>query len=342
MLTGRRTRPRGRAGCRRRPRSRRGATPDDARGSIPRARHRVVGMMAIVRLTLVEAVRRRLLWALAGLTVVSVAVTTWGVDRLVDVAGRSAEGGLDRVQLALGVSQVLILVAFMFSFVLAMTGAFLAAPAISGDLESGVALAILARPIRRADLVVGRWLGLAIVIALYAVVAGVLETLAVAAVTGYSPPDPLGAALHLAAEGIIPLTLALVLSTRPPPIAGGAVSVVAFGLPGCSACSAAWARSSASRSSPPARTSPTCCCRPTCSGAGPCSRSSRRSPSSPPAACRTAPCRQTRSSRRRHSRRCRSAGSSPGSCSRSASRSCRSSGARSDAGRARPRGRQPR
>jgi ABC-type transport system involved in multi-copper enzyme maturation permease subunit len=187
-------------------------------------------VIAIVRLTLVEAVRRRLLWALAGLTVLSVAVTTWGVDRLVDVAGRSSEGGLDRVQLALGVSQVLILVAFMFSFVLAMTGAFLAAPAISGDLESGVALAILARPIRRGDLVVGRWLGLAIVIALYAVVAGVLETLAVAAVTGYSPPDPFGAALHLAAEGIILLTFALVLSTRLAPIAGGAVSVVAFGL----------------------------------------------------------------------------------------------------------------
>jgi ABC-type transport system involved in multi-copper enzyme maturation permease subunit len=187
-------------------------------------------MIAIVRLTLLEAVRRRLLWALAGLTVLSVAVTTWGVDRLVDVAGRSSEGGLDRVQLALGVSQVLILVAFMFSFVLAMTGAFLAAPAIAADLESGVALAILARPIRRADLVVGRWLGLAIVIALYAVVAGVLETLAVAAVTGYSPPDPLGAALHLAAEGIILLTFALVLSTRLAPIAGGAVSVVVFGL----------------------------------------------------------------------------------------------------------------
>ena len=52
----------------------------------------------------------------------------------------------------------------MFSFVLAMTAAFLGAPAIGGDLESGVALALLARPLRRVDLLVGRWLGLAVVV----------------------------------------------------------------------------------------------------------------------------------------------------------------------------------
>ena len=45
-----------------------------------------------------------------------------------------------------GLGVFLILVAFMFSFVVAMTAAFLAAPAIAGDLESGVALAMLARP----------------------------------------------------------------------------------------------------------------------------------------------------------------------------------------------------
>jgi ABC-type transport system involved in multi-copper enzyme maturation permease subunit len=186
-------------------------------------------MIAVVRLTLLEAARRRLLWVLALLTLGSVAVTTWGVRLLVDFAQRSGDT-LDAVQLALGVSQVLILVAFMFSFVLAMTGAFLAAPAIAGDIESGVALALLARPIRRADVVVGRWLGLSIVVGLYALVAGLLETAAVGAVTGYLPPNPVGASVQLAVEGIVLLTFVLALSTRLAPIASGAVAVVAFGL----------------------------------------------------------------------------------------------------------------
>ncbi|HEY3523365.1 MAG TPA: ABC transporter permease [Candidatus Limnocylindrales bacterium] len=186
-------------------------------------------MTTIVRLTLVEAARRRLLWVLLALTVISVGVTTWGVSRLVDVA-TSNGAGLNPLELALGVSQVLILAAFMFSFVLAMTGAFLAAPAIAGDLESGVALALFARPIRRAEVVLGRWLGLAIVVGAYAIAAGLLEVAAVGAVTGYRPPDPVGAAIQLAGVGIVLMTIVLTLSTRLPAIGAGAIAVVAFGL----------------------------------------------------------------------------------------------------------------
>ncbi len=187
-------------------------------------------MTAIVRITLVETVRRRILWVLLGLTILSVGITTWGVARLVDLAATSSEEGLSPLELALGVSQILILAAFMFSFVLAMTGAFLAAPAIAGDIESGVAHAVLARPIRRADLVVGRWLGLVIVVGLYALAAGLLEIAAVGAVTGYWPPDPVGASLQLAGVGIVLMTFVLALSTRLPAIAAGAIAVVAFGL----------------------------------------------------------------------------------------------------------------
>lgn len=184
-------------------------------------------MITIARLTLVEAARRRLLWVLLVLTVTSVGVTAWGAGRLVAIVQQRGEGG---PLLAVGVSQVLILAAFMFSFILAMTAAFLAAPAIAGEIESGIAQAVLARPIRRADIVLGKWLGLSAVTAGYAVGASLLEIVAVAAVTGYGPPDPLGAAAFVAAEAIILLTFALLLSTRLPAIAGGAISVVAFGL----------------------------------------------------------------------------------------------------------------
>ena len=51
---------------------------------------------------------------------------------------------------------------------------------------------MLARPIRRAEVLVGRWLGLAFVVCLYALAAGYLELGAVALLTGYVPVDPLG------------------------------------------------------------------------------------------------------------------------------------------------------
>ncbi|MDQ2965215.1 MAG: ABC transporter permease [Chloroflexota bacterium] len=184
-------------------------------------------MITIAVLTVREAARRRLVWLLVALTIGSVALTGWGVERLATLA---REGGTDELSIRIGVSQILILVAFMFSFVVAMTAAFLAAPAIAGDLESGVAMAMLARPIRRADLVIGRWLGLSIVLAGYAAASGLLEIVVVAFLTGHSPPQPLVAVAFLAGQGMVILTLALLLGTRLPSVGAGAVCVVLFGL----------------------------------------------------------------------------------------------------------------
>ena len=118
-------------------------------------------ILVIASLTLREFVRRRVVWVLLILVVASVALVGWGVERLVTLA---RENGSAELEIRIGVSQVLILIAFMFSFVLAMSAAFLAAPAIASDVETGTVLAMLARPLRRSDLLLGRWLGLAVVV----------------------------------------------------------------------------------------------------------------------------------------------------------------------------------
>jgi ABC-type transport system involved in multi-copper enzyme maturation permease subunit len=187
----------------------------------------VTAVLTIARLTIAEAGRRRIVWVLLGLTLLTVALTTWGVERLVSLA---RAGTATELEIFVGVSQILILVAFMFSFVLAMTAAFLGAPAIAADLESGIAQAILARPIRRADLVVGRWFGLVAIVVAYAAGSGLLEIAGVRLVTGYAPPEPLLAVAFLSAQAVVLLTVAVLLSTRLPAIAAGAICVVLFGL----------------------------------------------------------------------------------------------------------------
>jgi len=181
-------------------------------------------VLIIARLTLREAVRRRLLWALAGLTALIVVLTWWGFSRVSEAS--PITGPIQE----LGISQVTVMLAFMFSFVLAMTAVFAGAPAIGPDIENGLLLAVLARPIRRSEVMLGRWLGLAAVLVVYAIVAGYLELGAVTLATGYAPLDPLLAPFYLAGEALVLLTLAIVLSTRIASVAGGAVAVVAFGL----------------------------------------------------------------------------------------------------------------
>lgn len=184
-------------------------------------------ILAIVGLTIGETIRRRTLLVLLILAIASVLIVGWGVDQLVTTA-RGNE--VDEITIRLGVSQVLILIAFLFSFVLAMSAAFLAAPAIAADLESGTILAMLARPTSRADIVIGRWVGLAVVIVGYTVLAGAMALLAVWLVSGYLPGEPLIALGFLAGESAVVLTLALALGVRLPAVAAGAVTVVLFAI----------------------------------------------------------------------------------------------------------------
>ena len=184
-------------------------------------------MIVIARLTVAELVRRRIVWVLAILTLVSVALVGLGISRLVDLA---RERGTLELEIRIGVSQVLILIAFMFSFVLAMTAAFIGAPAIGGDLESGVASAILARPLRRSEILLGRWLGCAVVVTLYAIASGLLAIAVTALVSGYGPPDPVLAVSFLAGQALVLLTLTLALGSVLPSTAAGAIAVVGFGL----------------------------------------------------------------------------------------------------------------
>ena len=184
-------------------------------------------MITIAALTVRELFRRRVIYVLAALTILSVGLVGWGLDRIVDLARQNEQPELN---IRIGVSQVLILIAFMFSFVLAMTAAFVGAPAVGGDLESGVAYAILARPLRRADVVVGRWLGSAVVVVAYTIASGLLAIGVAVVVSGFGPPEPLLAVAFLSGEVLVLLTLTLALGSVLPAIAAGAIAVVGFGL----------------------------------------------------------------------------------------------------------------
>jgi ABC-type transport system involved in multi-copper enzyme maturation permease subunit len=184
-------------------------------------------MLTITKLTIGEAARRRVLWVLVTLAAIAVSLTAWGVSSLISAA---RDNGVTELDVKFAVSQVLIFIAFMFGFVLVMTAAFFGSPAIATDLESGIAQAMLARPLRRSSYLLGRWFGLAIVIVGYAIVSGALAIAVVGAISGYLPPDPILPIVYLAGQALVLLSLTVLLSTRLPPIAGGAIAVVAYGL----------------------------------------------------------------------------------------------------------------
>ena len=183
--------------------------------------------LTFARLTIWEASRRKLLLALVALTLLIIVGTTFLFSRLWTITDRSGVPPT-AVEVRLITSQILILITFMFAAVLALSSVMVAAPSLASDVESGLVLALLSRPVRRADLVLGKWLGLAFLVVLYAAGSGLLELIGVDLVTGYVPPHPVQLVAYVAAEGVVLLTLALLLSTRLPGMTGGIIGLVAY------------------------------------------------------------------------------------------------------------------
>ncbi len=187
-----------------------------------------MNVLLFAGLTLRELARRRLVAAVAVLTLAIVAFTAWGLHRL-------ATAVVDGAPIAdpgkhAAAAGIVIVLAFLFSFVLALGAALVGAPAMAESIANGEILAVLARPLRRSDVALGRWLGTVVALALYVAVAGGIELFVVRVTTGYVPPYPLTALAYLCALAAVVTTAAVALATRLPALAAGIVAALLFGL----------------------------------------------------------------------------------------------------------------
>jgi ABC-type transport system involved in multi-copper enzyme maturation permease subunit len=187
-----------------------------------------VTVLLFAGLTLRELARRRLVAAVALLTLAIVAFTAWGLHRLATAVVDGAPIAEPGVRGA--AAGIVILLAFLFSFVIALGAALVGAPAMAESIANGEILAVLARPVRRADVALGRWLGTVIALAIYVAIAGGVELFVVQLTTGYVPPQPLLALAYLCGLACVVTTAAVALATRLPALAAGIVAALLFGL----------------------------------------------------------------------------------------------------------------
>ncbi len=183
-------------------------------------------MISIAILTLREMLRRRFVLAASAVTILLVGLTGWGVYHLAH--SRMHGAPVSHLQMLETSAILLILVAYMFSFVLAVLGVFIAAPSVANDIESGVLLPILTRPLSRTALMSGKALALALLVCLYAALTSAAEFSVMRVVTGYTPPHPATAVGYLCLLSLVMLALAFALSTRLSAIAASIIAVVLF------------------------------------------------------------------------------------------------------------------
>jgi ABC-type transport system involved in multi-copper enzyme maturation permease subunit len=181
-------------------------------------------VLTIALLTGREAVRRKLVAAFAFISVALVVLSGWGFYRL----SHGSQFTSGETNLAL--PQAVVLFMFMFSFMVALSASAVASLAVSGEIDSGVLQTVVARPIRRSDVLLGKWLGLVGLLAAYtAIVCGLLVGVVYWA-SGFIAPDPVASAAFVCGEGIVLLTFVLLLSTRLSALAAGVIGVAVFGM----------------------------------------------------------------------------------------------------------------
>ena len=186
----------------------------------------------LARMTFREAIRRRivltgLLLGLAFLVIFSIgfhmiyAAAIQGTEIGPDAMAHVAQGEATNVLLLAGLYAV--------AFLSVAMGALLGADTLAGEITSGTIQTIVTKPVRRSDVVLGKWLGFAGLLALYSVLMSGGTVLSVFTQAGYTPPHlPAGLAL-IYLEALLVMTISLACSSS---LSGLATGGVVFGLYG--------------------------------------------------------------------------------------------------------------
>lgn len=186
------------------------------------------GWLQIARLAVKEAARRRLLAAGVVLSALFVGLFALGYALVFRAAGDGL--GEDPLGPVFAGSVLTSFGLYAVHFLAALLALLLSAGAVSSEVESGAALAVLARPLRRREWLLGRWAAFALLLTTYVVLMAGGLLLIARAISGYVPLSaPRGVAL-LVLEVLILLTLGMLGSSRWSTLTTGVGVFCLFGL----------------------------------------------------------------------------------------------------------------
>ena len=119
---------------------------------------------------------------------------------------------------------------YAVAFLSVAMGALLGADTLSGEITSGTIQTIVAKPVHRSDVVLGKWLGFAILLACYSLLMSGGTVFSVWAQSGYVPQNVLTGVLLIYFESLLIMTVAISFSSFLPGLATGGVVFGLYGL----------------------------------------------------------------------------------------------------------------
>src|SRR5438128_12552111 len=126
-------------------------------------------VLQIARFTLQEAISRKLILAGVLISLGYIGLFTLGFHFAYDRSIENTSTPEARLSLGVAFATLTLFGVYVVNYLASFLALFLSVGAVSGEIDSGTLHAVLARPLRRSEFVIGRWLGYAVMIAVYIV-----------------------------------------------------------------------------------------------------------------------------------------------------------------------------
>jgi ABC-type transport system involved in multi-copper enzyme maturation permease subunit len=184
-------------------------------------------MWAIAHLTLVEARRKRIVTAAAACG--AGYLLLYGAA-MVFATRTMAQAHTPLVVRQVNLAAFTLMGCYAANVLCSLFAVLLPVEALSGEIDSGVMQTIASKPIRRRDVVIGKWAGYGVIIGVYTLVilAGVF--LSARLLGGYVPRDTVTIVLLTLLEATVLLTVSIAGGTMFSTVTNGVVACGYFGL----------------------------------------------------------------------------------------------------------------
>jgi Cu-processing system permease protein len=185
--------------------------------------------LVIARLTFREALRKRMIWGVLALSAVFAVLYYWGFTQVkAEFIGNVVEDG-QILTLEFAATIMVGLGFYTINFLAGVMTIFAAVGTIAGEIETGTFQAIVPKPLARWEIVVGKFLGFAGMIAAYITIMVTSVLITSRIVVGYTPPNFVAGAALMILVSLILLALTIFGSTIFQTMANGVVVFMLYG-----------------------------------------------------------------------------------------------------------------
>jgi ABC-type transport system involved in multi-copper enzyme maturation permease subunit len=188
-----------------------------------------MGLLHITRFTLLEAVRRWLFLAVLILSILIVAAFATLLNIALSVSMNNSPLASSRELYILGEGAVITVLSIWMVYLLSsMLTIVFSANMISGEVEAGTFAVLVPKPLTRTDIVLGKWLGYALIVCTYTGLMFLAFLVVIRWETGYWPTGALPALAMLELGMLVLLGITTLGSSLLPTIVNGAIALMLF------------------------------------------------------------------------------------------------------------------